>query len=87
LSSDDVHRLRTRIDAYPRIELAHLPTPLEEMTPMRCIGIDVDCEPEGVREDVLRLRRQVVTRLDAYENWRDELADTMNEAVTAGDWN
>jgi L-cysteate sulfo-lyase len=43
--------------------------------PMRCIGIDIDCEPQRVREDVLRLGRQVVTRLSAQENWRDDLVE------------
>jgi L-cysteate sulfo-lyase len=40
--------------------------------PMRCIGIDVDAQPERVAADVRRVGRQAAALLGAEQDWDDE---------------
>lgn len=40
--------------------------------PMRCIGIDVDAQPERVAADVKRVGREAASLLGAAQSWADE---------------
>jgi L-cysteate sulfo-lyase len=45
--------------------------------PLRCIGIDIDAQPERVAADVRRVGREAALLLDAETAWRDELVEVV----------